>query len=87
MKYKRKVFDNHNLIIVQGFQRRAFNLRRGGKEAAYMKYRIIIEIESDKKLNLLAQHLKNSAEEAVIEILSKTKANTFVDSSVGQISR
>jgi hypothetical protein len=53
----------------------------------YMKYRIIIEIESDKKLNLLAQALKNSAEEAVIEILSKTKANTFVDSSVGQISK
>lgn len=50
-----------------------------------MKYRIIIEIESDTKLNLLAQKLKSSAEEAVIEILSNTKANTFVDSRIGLV--
>ena len=50
-----------------------------------MKYRIIIEIESDTKLNLLAQKLKNNAEEAVIEILSNTKANTFVNSRIGQV--
>jgi hypothetical protein len=52
-----------------------------------MKYQIMIEIESDKPLNLLGQKLKNDAEEAVIEILSSTKANTFVNSKIYKMDK
>lgn len=51
-----------------------------------MKYRITIDIDSDIKLNLLAQKLKNNAEEAVIEILSNTKANTFVNTKIYKVN-
>jgi hypothetical protein len=50
-----------------------------------MKYCITINIESDVPLNLLAQRLKSNAEEAVIEILSNTKANTFVDTEIHKV--
>jgi len=50
-----------------------------------MKYQITINIESDVPLNLLAQKLKCNAEEAVIEILSNTKANIFVDTKIYKV--
>ena len=50
-----------------------------------MKYQITINIESDVPLNLIAQKLKHNAEEAVIEILSNTKANTFVDAKIHKV--
>jgi hypothetical protein len=52
-----------------------------------VKVRIIIDIESDRPLNLWSQRLKENAENAVIEVLSKTKANTFVNATIGRIDK
>lgn len=51
-----------------------------------MKMRITIDVDSDKPLNSVAQKAKTAAEEAVIEIISQMKANTFVNSSVQKVS-
>jgi len=51
-----------------------------------MKMRIIIEVDSDRPLNKVAQKAKTAAEEAVIEIVSQIPANTFVNSTVHKVS-
>jgi len=56
------------------------------KEVNIMKMRIIIEVDSDRQLNKVAQKAKTAAEEAVIEIVSQIPANTFVNSTVYKVS-